>query len=66
MERWTSWDYTAINSLVALVRGMKKIDISLIFYNCSHQWTKAFEAAGLKNPPCCEDSGQLSEFLANT
>ena len=66
MERWTTWDYTAINSLVALVRGTKKIQISLIFLHCGAEWTKAFEAAGLKNPPCCGSDSHLSDFLAET
>jgi len=63
-SHWTTYDYTAANTLLSLVKGLKKNGKIFIFTNCSDDWVSVLKMAGLSHPPTVSGGeSELSEYL---
>jgi MFS superfamily sulfate permease-like transporter len=63
-QQWTSYDYTTANTLLSLVKGLKKNGKIFIFTHCNEEWVTVLKLAGLAHPPALTGGKEeLSEYL---
>lgn len=66
-SQWTAYDYTAANTLLSLVKGLKKNGKIFIFTDCSAEWISVLKLAGLSHPPVVAGGEvELSSYLKNS
>lgn len=62
--QWTTYDYTAANTLLSLVKGMKKNGKIFVFTHCNAEWVSVLKLAGMSLPPAVSGGqAELSEYL---
>ncbi|CAG7728716.1 unnamed protein product [Allacma fusca] len=60
-DKWTHWDYTAVNTMIGLSKALEKNGRTLILYRNCQSWVDAIETFGVKQPLCCPNTAQLQD-----
>jgi sodium-independent sulfate anion transporter 11 len=60
-DKWTRWDYTAVNTMIGLSKSLEKSGRTLILYRNSQSWADAIHTFGVKKPLCCSHTTDLQE-----